>query len=255
MNGRKLATQRHRAALRKGGILAVILAGHLAVLVLLLRTPEHAPRLEGPIELGLVRGASSPFARSARASAQPPTPPDAAPPTPPEPSSQAPPPPLPQTPLEPDLIGKPRLPSTDPTREPTEIDPAAAAALQERIAQAGPPAPASEESQCGVTERMQDALRNDPALREALARIPRQDRSVANAVSLWNGRWSEASELGGEALLARIRELFTGHLVGLAPACLSLTLAGPRLLLVPDGRGPTVIAVGSGLWRWSDLSR
>ena len=105
---------------------------------------------------------------------------------------------------------------------------------------------------CQLGGWLQAALRADPAVQSALAAIPRADRSVANAIMLWNLRWvrQPPSAVTGASVLRSA--LMVG--VRAAPVeCQTLLVRGPELLTLTDASGTTLIAIGSGEWRWVDL--
>lgn len=106
---------------------------------------------------------------------------------------------------------------------------------------------------CQLTEWLQGLLADDPFVRAALARLPLDRRSVANAVMLWDGRWAEARTGAGEDLLQPVRQAITTRLAQAPAECRDYWMAGPRFISVTDQRRPTTLALGSGLWRWADL--
>lgn len=235
---------------------AVVLA-HLAALWLVAdstRTPQTT--LERATEVGLVgpgQGVTTeaaPF--SARAETQParqipasavepspqPTMPEAV-----EPLTQA---------ATPDPASE-ALSPPDPTQRPLEPDPAAAAALAARAATAPGGSTDALEAKCGVVETLQRALQEDAAVQAALALIPKDARSVANAVSVWNTTWTVPGEAREAAALQALKALITNRLGETSPACRLQPLRGPRLITLQSARGPTSLAIGSGEWRWADL--
>jgi hypothetical protein len=101
---------------------------------------------------------------------------------------------------------------------------------------------------CDVGGRLQAALREDVAVMDALNRLPADARSVANAVSIWNGAWVESAE-ASNILRTRIESL----LHELEPGCLEADVAGPRFIVLDIPAGAVVLALGSGQWRWRAL--
>ena len=82
--------------------------------------------------------------------------------------------------------------------------------------------------------------------------IPRQARSVANAILLWNGQWLMLGSSQSGAL--QPVEQIVKETVERAPqACQAEVLQGPRLILVSEPHDTFVLAFGSGDWRWTDL--
>lgn len=106
---------------------------------------------------------------------------------------------------------------------------------------------------CELTQAVQSALRESPDVRSALDRVPPHARSVANALMLWDGRWIEVAALGGAATLDPIRASIIASVRAADPLCRAASIVGPRLLLIEDASGMTVIAIGSGTWAWADL--
>lgn len=105
---------------------------------------------------------------------------------------------------------------------------------------------------CQLTQWIQGALQQDAAVRAALSAIPREARSLANAIMLWDGRWVESR--GVSALQATpIREAIIVGVLTAPAACRDEAMRGPLLIAVPDRFGTTLLAVGSGVWKWSDL--
>ena len=80
---------------------------------------------------------------------------------------------------------------------------------------------------------------------------PVAERSVANAVQLWNGRWIE--DPGGADRLAAVRAATVQAILAAPPGCRQAGVAGPRLILFDDGPETVVLSLGSGTWRWTDL--
>lgn len=246
----------------------LVALAHLAALWLLTRStikPRAVPDLQVALvsEAGLsgppaISRASSPAGPSSAPQPQPqPQPPPQPQPEPkptasPTPESLEPPPP--PAPPPPDEV-PPEAPSPpDPTLEPTELNPQALERLNAQAAAAGGGAASdADEAACGVVERLQQALTADPTAREALKRVPVPTRSVANAVSLWNGAWADPATLGGEGPAAVLKSVIVQQLATISPQCRNQQLAGPRLLLLANTEGPNVAAIGSGRWRWSDL--
>jgi hypothetical protein len=123
--------------------------------------------------------------------------------------------------------------------------PSGAAATLASLGGAGDP--------CQLTQWLQVLLAEDPFVRAALARLPPNRRSVANAVMLWDGRWAEARAGPGEDLLQPIRQAITTGLALTPAECREQWMTGPRFISVPDQRTSTTLALGSGVWRWADL--
>ena len=103
---------------------------------------------------------------------------------------------------------------------------------------------------CNLTQALATALSASPAVRLGLDELPLDQRSVANAVMLWDGQWPDDTRIGGKAVL---RALLVKAVSTAQPQCLTAQQRGPALFLVPDNSRTVVLAVGSGLWTWGDL--
>ncbi len=141
------------------------------------------------------------------------------------------------------------LPPVDPTAEAQEIGEAVSVQV---AASAAAAMAASEGERCAVGEWLAMALQNDPSIQAALDGVPLSARSVANAVMLWNGEWATppASAVRG---MTSIRALVVAGVSAAPAACQVQPISGPVLITVGDTADTTVLAIGSGLWRWQDL--
>lgn len=105
---------------------------------------------------------------------------------------------------------------------------------------------------CATLVAVTQALASDPAAVAAAHRTPPEDRSIADAVVLWNAGWSVGSSTP-EAPLAPARTVVEQSLRVLPDACLDEQMAGPRLVPIADGDRTMFIAIGSGNWSWRQL--
>ena len=97
---------------------------------------------------------------------------------------------------------------------------------------------------CNMTRRLQDALRRDRRAQAAVAEVNR-----GKALLVWNGEWVRHPAQEG-AGLAALREAIMWE-VGFAPAeCRAQAMNGLVLISLSDG---SRVALGHGRWRWSDL--
>jgi hypothetical protein len=115
-------------------------------------------------------------------------------------------------------------------------------------------APSSNGIDCDLTNVVEVAVRQSPPARSALLMLPRNARSVANAVMLWDGEWTAGTTTSTRYALGKIREVVLSAIGSASPDCRAALQAGPRLAIVP-GAPDIVIAFGSGRWRWGDLGR
>ena len=137
-------------------------------------------------------------------------------------------------------------PAADPVLDPAKPSLVAIEALSaSQSAASGKP--------CEIATTLQSLLQTDPAVREALTRIPRDKRSVAGAVMLWKRTWVSADAVGGVTAMEPIQSAIVQAVGAAEPNCRDETVLGPRLFIVGDTRGAIVLALGSGQWRWSDL--
>ncbi len=106
---------------------------------------------------------------------------------------------------------------------------------------------------CDLTEPVQAALRDSEAVAASLPQIPQTRRSVANAIMIWNAQWVALHETLDPAAMAAIRDTVAGTIAAASPECRLQPQRGPRLILLPGLNETTVLALGSGVWRWQDL--
>ena len=106
---------------------------------------------------------------------------------------------------------------------------------------------------CNVTDDIRAALVASPLTRGALAVIPPDARTVANAVMLWDGGWASLPPQAGGIGLAQLRKIVVSGLLAVPADCRVAAVGGPRLIFVPDGATTVVLAFGSGTWAWSEL--
>ncbi|MGZ3304846.1 MAG: hypothetical protein ACXU8U_03205 [Asticcacaulis sp.] len=126
----------------------------------------------------------------------------------------------------------------------SDADATALAAFTPDASQGDPALP------CNLTPILAQDMTRNPLVRQGLDELPRTERSVANAVMMWDGQWPEETLRGGKALL---RALLVREISASAPNCRQNLNHGPVFFLVPEGEGTAVIAVGSGDWSWNDL--
>ena len=106
---------------------------------------------------------------------------------------------------------------------------------------------------CDLTGALQVALQANAQVVDELSRIPRQARSVANAIMLWDGRWTPVEAPAYPAMTDPLRQAIIDTVRALPPACQAQPVVGPRLLSITNPTGATIIALGSGSWTWGDL--
>lgn len=233
------------------GTFSAVAAAHLLVLV---RLPASAQLMPLAIEPPVLSVDLAPLAAPPGSS-----PAESAPPTPAASQQAAPPAAAPEPPASPPVpAAKPDInslipPPLDLTAEPIQLAPSPRVSNTPAADTAATPV-SNTGATCDLTATLQAALQANEAVRNDLAAIPRGSRSVANAVQLWNGAWVDARGIGGDAVVGPIRAAIVA-VVDQAPAdCHDAPVAGPRLLTITDPRGTVIVAIGSDIWRWSDLS-
>lgn len=118
-----------------------------------------------------------------------------------------------------------------------------------------PSQPGGDGGGCGIDHAIQARMIVEPAIQTALAGVPRDSRSVANAIQLWDGAWIPSLSPEGEPALAALRKAIAETVAEAPISCRNQDILGPRFLIVSHAGGSsTVLVVGSGLWRWGDLS-
>ena len=228
---------------------------HLSLLVLIVSwKPPPMGRVARAVEVSLVRGdghaAASPFLIAS----------SSAPPAPPTPASAK---PSMATQASPDLGAsvalKPKV-ATDKAVEPILAIAGGPSLTAEPVSIAAQPmlstpaaSPAAGGKSCQILENLRADFQAKEEIKAALKLIPVQSRSVSNAILLWDGRWIDTSLVGGAAALQPIESAVLQTVSQAAPDCQAETLHGPRLITLGDARDTTVLAFGSGDWRWSDL--
>jgi hypothetical protein len=138
-----------------------------------------------------------------------------------------------------------------PEASPESTEPQLSQADTLALEQFNPPAQTGEPgTACELTATLASLFAQSPEVKQGLAGLPISQRSVANAVMLWDGQWPADSLTGGQALL---RSLLVKAVSTARPDCLQKINQGPVLFLVPEQQTTVVLAVGSGQWRWADL--
>ena len=237
-----LVKRRDRKALRRAGVAGVVVLGHVLFLWLILAEnkpsqPVH-PDVGVPVGLDLVGTAPAVVAASAKtAQAQPR--PQAAMTLDPIVSEA----PAPQPdPAITDVAYT--LPAVDGGPVLSDTDAQALSQFQPASAQAG----AGEA--CNLTSSVVRDFSQSPLVRQGVDELPATEKSVANAVQMWDGAWSAETQSGGKALL---RAVLTREIAAAPADCLRQANNGPVFFMVPEGPATVVVAVGSGQWTWGQL--
>ena len=106
---------------------------------------------------------------------------------------------------------------------------------------------------CAIDRVVTDALSHDPAALAILATLGPDTRAVTGAVMLWNGAWTVATNPADARALAGLRPRVAEAIMRARAACRSADVTGPRLIVVPAPNRTTMLAIGSGVWRWEQL--
>ncbi len=105
---------------------------------------------------------------------------------------------------------------------------------------------------CSPLDEVTAQLTSDPLVALAITRVARSDRSISDAIVMWNSEWSVAAA-ADEAPLADVRSRVLSILDRLPPECLATPVMGPRLIAIPEQGYTTFLAFGSGEWSWQQL--
>lgn len=108
--------------------------------------------------------------------------------------------------------------------------------------------------QCATLEAVTSALVADPLAVSAVTHAPRETRSIAEAIVMWNAGWTEAAS-DPQAPLSPARVVVERSLAFVEDGCLDEQIAGPRLIPIrlADGQRTMFLVFGSGSWTWRDL--
>lgn len=112
--------------------------------------------------------------------------------------------------------------------------------------------PVAQAAACAPGGQIEQALGADPAIQLAAASAPRESRSVAEAIIVWNQGWSAVADAAA-APLAPVRIIVQRELARLPADCAAEPVLGPRFVAVATAHGTTLFVFGSGRWAWRDL--
>ena len=228
---------------RRVATACVVIAAHMALLVSFQArsrpAPGRPPAGQGGVSLSIVMW-KRPSPTPAPIIAPPSSPqrPQASPSPPPDPASSE--------PIQhPEDLGLP-APRTD--LEPIPVGDAPRASTP--TAMAGDAAP---DDPCHFAQGLQAALQSDQTALHALTLIPRDAKSLANAIMVWNGQWVAVDALDGDASFEPVRAAIVQGLGASSVECLARVNSGPLFIIVTVWPETTVLALGSGQWRAVDL--
>ena len=107
---------------------------------------------------------------------------------------------------------------------------------------------------CGLTDMIAVNLMADETAFAELTVYPSALRSVSNAIQLWNGEWLRTI-VGNEPAMPAVRRVISEAILEGPDECKQGSLQGPRFIFVtPPGKEPIILVIGSGDWRWEDLT-
>lgn len=226
--------ERVRAARRRRGIMGALpsLAGHLAILAVILLMPKPLPVTtveDSPISVSLVPGIKpAPVPRAEET---------------PKPKAQ---------PQQRHTLVRRAAAKAPPEAPPAGKDPKPPQSGVE-LSAADLAGAASADSgggggACDLARQLQGALRKDPLVQAAVA------SSGGKAIMVWNGDWVQSHGEDGKGLAA-VREAITWEIAFAPEACRSRPVHGLILLSMNTNPGSARLAVGANEWRWSDLLR
>lgn len=106
---------------------------------------------------------------------------------------------------------------------------------------------------CDMVRWLQDALRDDPEVRAAVARAQREV-GPGKALLVWNGDWIRNPGEAGEGL-AGVRQAIAMEVAFAPQACRAQSMRGLVLISFSDAVGGPRLVLGKGAWRWGDMLR
>ena len=156
-------------------------------------------------------------------------------------------------------VQRPRVAVRKPVPPPLIVMPSISAAAPDAAA-AGDAGVVGGGRVCQLSVDAAAAIQHDPMAMAELAALPPGVRSGADAVMLWNGKWYDQdipvpapTGTGAVPTNGSLR-LAIETMVAAAPeGCRDEAMVGPVFVPIPEGDRTTLLAIGSGAWRWSDL--
>ena len=112
---------------------------------------------------------------------------------------------------------------------------------------------------CAMAMVVARAITTNPEAMAALAVLPRDLRTEADAVMLWNGTWLSIDEppvvslTSPEDLLGPLKQVVIDALVASPVECRDADTIGPQFIPIQEPGWTTMLVVGSGVWRWSSM--
>lgn len=106
---------------------------------------------------------------------------------------------------------------------------------------------------CDMVRWLQDALREDPEVRAAVARA-QGEVGPGKALLVWNGDWIRNPGEAGEGL-AGVRQAIAMEVAFAPHACRAQPVRGLVLISFSDAAGGPRLVLGKSAWRWADMLR
>ncbi len=104
---------------------------------------------------------------------------------------------------------------------------------------------------CDMVRRLQDALRQDPEVRSAVAQAHRP-LGPGKAILVWDGEWMRNPGQEGKGL-AGVRQAIAMEVAFAPAACKAQPMRGLVVISFSDSPGAPKLALGGGSWRWQEL--
>lgn len=105
---------------------------------------------------------------------------------------------------------------------------------------------------CDMVGRLESALRDDPdvvaAVRRSLA-----GAEAGSALLVWNGDWVTSPGEAGKGL-AGVRQAIAVEVAFAPAACRAERVTGYAVVALADEPAAPRLAIGPGIWRWSELT-
>ena len=118
---------------------------------------------------------------------------------------------------------------------------------------------------CGMAGMLAKGISESPEAMAAVAALPRDVRSEADAVMLWNGTWLDTgqsaalagvpvvSAVSGQDPVTVLKTVILSTLAAAPAECREVESFGPQLIPIAEPGRTTMLVIGSGAWRWSSL--
>lgn len=103
-----------------------------------------------------------------------------------------------------------------------------------------------------MAARLQEAVRNTPQVRAAVAEMARNADAVGQALIIWDGEWVLTGGQDGKGL-AGVRQAVSVTVAFAPQACKAEAVSGFVVLKLGEGENGPRVALGRSQWRWNDL--